>query len=338
MQHLVQSQVEEVAWRCWAQTFEIQGPFLLGRPRLQRNEQAKVNEANILMQHFLAMCEGVSLRGGAHALEHPEDPGDVAHDGLCASIFATRGLRELETRTHPKRSHCHQCMFGSPAVKPTCVSGTLDGLEAERVDCDGSHTHANAHGEDDSGYFRSTPLSQYPPAFCKFLAACIVGTLERFASQGSGPTGWMRSEVRSMRVSHWSRKPRFSGDLSVAILNEQAVRGHNTILRRDQQAAYLHVDDGLFFGDVTQSASTDVTMDRCANALEATGFVVKDRSRDGELDRMVGFQPQRSPARLLLPGPKAVLLVDALRSLGRQREVEVDQVRAAVGVWVWARC
>ncbi len=54
-------------------------------------------------------------------------------------------------------------------------------------------------------------------------------------------------------------------------------------------------------------------MNRCADALTRRGFEVTDRSPDGTLVKVLDYEPRSHPARLQLPGAKAVLLMAALR-------------------------
>ncbi len=54
-------------------------------------------------------------------------------------------------------------------------------------------------------------------------------------------------------------------------------------------------------------------MNRCADALTRRGFGVTDRSPDGTLVKVLDYEPRSHPARLQLPGAKAVLLMAALR-------------------------
>lgn len=77
-------------------------------------------------------------------------------------------------------------------------------------------------------------------------------------------------------------------------------------------------------------------MESAADGLEAAGFVVPDRRSDAEVDKIVGYVADRAPARLRLPGHKAALLASALFYASRCRRLHCEQLRAAVGVWVWA--
>jgi hypothetical protein len=46
----------------------LRGRYCWGVPWTSKSEQARVIEGNTLMMNMLAACEGVSLRGGGHAL------------------------------------------------------------------------------------------------------------------------------------------------------------------------------------------------------------------------------------------------------------------------------
>ena len=311
------------------------GELCWGIPGLRPHELSRLEEGNTLMLNTMAACEGVSARGGAHAVEHPDDPGDEVHNGEVASIWVTDEMTGLEDRTDAKRFLCHQCMLGGPAVKPTCISGTLDGLDMPPLVCDGCHEHVKAYGLDENSEFRSAPLSRYPPGLCSLLAECVITTLLRFRRDGTGPTGWQRTSERTLRVGNWSRRAARAEDCAVAVLNEDAVRGKSVTLQHQQLACYVHVDDGVLLASRRHPGLTDKVMHRCADALEAAGFHVPDRVSDGSVAKIIGYEPQSRPARLLLPSARAVLLIDALRQLARQQPVEVDQVRSLLGVWIW---
>ena len=119
------------------------------------------------------------------------------------------------------------------------------------------------------------------------------------------------------------------------MLNEDAIRGRSVILQGQQRACYIHVDDGIVLGS-GNVGSTDKVMHGCADALAARGFVTEDRTPDGELTKVIGYSPQRHPARLNLPQDRAVQLALSLRALARAPQVDVDLLRSVIGVWVWA--
>ena len=287
------------------------------------------------MMHMLAACEGVSSRGGGHLLEHPDDPGVERRGGRAASMWATPEMLEMERRTDACRHRFHQGRYGSPSVKPTCLSGTVDGLDRPGKFCSGAHGLQPACGKASDGSFRIGPLARYPDELCKMIAECIVTTLARFAHHGTGPTGWQRCGTRTQRVSAWSRKASALGGTGVALLNEHAVRGHNAIIEPGQVACYMHVDDGVIVGDPKDERSTDALMHVCADALEDVGFQVDDRQGNDKLEKVVGYVIQRHPAQLRLPAAKSVLLTDSLRLLARQPLVDVDKLRSVLGLWIW---
>ncbi|CAE7904063.1 unnamed protein product, partial [Symbiodinium sp. KB8] len=68
--------------------------LLLG-PGLKAHEQARVEEANTLYKHSMALCDRISLYGGGFLWEHPKDPGEHPFP----SIFATVEFKELLCRT-----------------------------------------------------------------------------------------------------------------------------------------------------------------------------------------------------------------------------------------------
>eukprot|EP00959_Pyramimonas_sp_CCMP1952_P276774 5785524-Pyramimonas_sp.AAC.1 len=80
-------------------------------------------------------------------------------------------------------------MLGGRTKKPTCLSGTLQGLEdLNELRCDGSHAHETAEGKLADGTFRTSPLAQYPEKMCETLGTLIVQTLAIFEQTGLGGT------------------------------------------------------------------------------------------------------------------------------------------------------
>jgi len=77
-------------------------------------------------------------------------------------------------------------------------------------------------------------------------------------------------------------------------------------------------------------------MNVLADALEDVGFVVTDRNSADSLEKIIGYRPQRSPARLELPIARGVVLRDALYFLASSSIVCTTQLRSVVSVWIWA--
>ena len=120
----------------------------------------------------------------------------------------------------------------------------------------------------------------------------------------------------------------------VSVLNETVVRGSRTVIGPAQSAFYLHVDDGAFVSDA--SRQSDALMHGTAEGLEDIGFRVGTKTVAQECLKIVGYEVERSPARLRLPAFKALLLYRVMRHLAAQLEVDTGLVRSAQGVWVWA--
>ncbi len=112
-------------------------------------------------------------------------------------------------------------------------------------------------------------------------------------------------------------------------------RGRAAVIEKGQAAFYLHVDDGVFIAE----RGTDEAASQCIStvaALEEAGFDVPNVQSDAELLKVIGIEPERSPARLRLPADRAALLQSALRHMVSLAIVDVAVLRSLVGVWVWA--
>ena len=304
-----------------------------GRPDLYPGELLRVKEANILWLNFLAICEAVSLRGGGHLVEHPLDPNQEPFP----SFWITPETLEMEVRTNAVRAHCHQCAFEGITPKPTCLSGTLDGLdELNEVWCPGvsdKHWHGRSTGRAPDGSFYSRALQRYPPGFCRAVAERIVRTFTRLLKSKSGPTGTLQvAQKHSRRITSWSK----FGDPGVVMLNECASRGQSVIVDKEQAATHIHVDDCLLFSaSHAKLVHADQLLDTVVEGLEQTGFSVSQQTRSSDLTKVVGYEIERKPARLALPAKKMALLRSALLQLVSVDFVEVDLLASLVGVWVF---
>ncbi len=82
-------------------------------------------------------------------------------------------------------------------------------------------------------------------------------------------------------------------------MHEDSARGTNVVLGPQQLACYIHVDDGVVISEGSpKPPRSDAWIELAAEALEALGFKVPDRQRDQELLKVVGYEPERHPARL----------------------------------------
>ncbi|CAK0803647.1 unnamed protein product, partial [Prorocentrum cordatum] len=304
----------------------------LPRERLRPSEVERLDEGNRLMVNHLALCGGVGDRGGAWALERPDDPGEGPHP----SIFDAEILKDLESRTGARHIIFDQCMMGGPSQKPTRVTGTARLAATEALRCDGAHTHELSYGKV-NGNFRTTKLATYPPRLCKWIAEGIVATLSEMAQTGGGPTGHVRDGVKCQRIT------RYSGPLDLGafhFLNETSSRGRGAVLGARDTSFYLHIDDGLIAADGGSQQSGEKKVNKLvhqvADALEDVGFVVKDRREHGMVDRIVGYEVESSPARVRVPKRKAALMYEALLLLTSRDWVHLDHLASVIGVWIWA--
>ena len=308
-----------------------------GRPDLRPSEQMRVQEANTLWVNYMATCEGVSARGGAHLWEHPADPGEEPY----ASVWATEEMQGVEFRTGAVRAVLHQCPFGGLVPKLTCLSGTLCGLASlDGIRCPGvseTHQHGKSIGRNPEGGFYTRRLQTYPVLLCKELARLILNTLHVMWLSGSGPTGALHADVAECapRVTHWSTWSDQHRQGAV-LLNEAVVRRQNVNINKDQTATYVHVDDTVFVSAQSQDRlHADSLLDVTVGALERLGFTVTQQSRSGELTKVVGYELVQSPATFRLPVNKMVLLRLALLELADSRWIQVRTLRSVVGVWIF---
>ena len=304
-------------------------------PGLCGAEHERVLLSNKLIFNTIALCEAVSIRGGVHLLEHPEDPGRFPFP----SIWSTLEITEMESRTLSVRLLFDQCMMGGLSKKGTCISGTADGLlDSAELRCCRTHQHLPLYPRIVNNRFRSLGLQTYPSQLCEYLADKVVRSFDRMRAHGTGPGGHLRiANVPVVRVSAWGSHSD-GGTPAIAILNEDSVKRRRVIVRGQQTALYIHVDDGICIGERNQTnpVISDQLMQHCADALEDIGFVVPDRQHDSEVGKVVGYIPIRSPAQLRIPPDKSANLHESCRYLSTCSEVHTHDVRAVLGVWIWA--
>jgi hypothetical protein len=78
----------------------------------------------------------------------------------------------------------------------------------------------------------------------------------------------------------------------------------------------------------------DKIMNHLAGALESVGFVVSDRNPDDVLEKIIGYEIQRTPARLSLPQKKRVLLAEAFQWVVNRRWVDTSLLHTLLGMWL----
>ncbi len=306
-----------------------------GFPHLTGALKRQVTEANVLMVNTLSLMERVSRAGGSYLLEHPADPGGEPYP----SIWSNEVLIGMMVRTGGQTVSFNQCALGGPTPKPTTLGGTLCGLQEEFGPCvcpgvSAHHRHASSWGRTREGQHRTRALQAYPPMMCASIAKCIAATLEYFEVSGWGAAGWQRGETALPRTNAFSE---ISGERpAVAVRNEDVLKGQNVLLSQKQAASYLHVDDGVTCaGGAGADQRADELCEMLANSLEDAGFVVSDRQRAAEVQKILGYQPVQKPASLTLPPDKRVQLYDDLMRVARAPKVDVNEVATLLGRWTW---
>ena len=300
-----------------------------GRSDLKVHERARVEEANVLYKHSMALCDRVSLYGGGFLWEHPKDPG-------CApfpSIFATREFGELLGRTGAYTVSFD--LLGGPSRKPTTLAGNFAGLDAfAQCVCPGLssvHQHESSMGFDSEGHFLTRRLQTYPPGMCKLIARGMINTCVEWQASGEGPTGFFARGPKAP-LAPWSVEPS-DATRGVKILNE-AVEDHVRVVLGDEQLGlYLHVDDTLLLGVGECAEIVSPLMEEIADNMEAEGFKVPDRRAGNEISKVVGYEIDAQKGSFALPRRRACLLQAALLEQANARYVCVELLRALVGIW-----
>ena len=159
-----------------AQTSALRGDYCWGLPGHYEWEKVRVAEANVLLLHSLAMAEAVSLPGGGHLIEHPEDTG-----GPPYPLWDTEEMSAMEERTSAVRQHIDHCMSGCPSKKATCLSGTLVGMDQFGSLCDGQlyHRHEYSLGVDENGVHARMHACTQARTRARTITRTQAGTLAR---------------------------------------------------------------------------------------------------------------------------------------------------------------
>jgi len=95
---------------------------------LSGKEKARRDEANALWLFTMALIEVVSVRGGRHVWEHPEDLERYQTSAgmeWVPSLFNTAEMMELERRTGARRALGDQCTQGAPQSSPLAFRAPL---------------------------------------------------------------------------------------------------------------------------------------------------------------------------------------------------------------------
>ena len=200
--------------------------------------------------------------------------------------------------------------------------------------CDGTHRHAQAYGRAPGGGYRSRRYQTYPSRFCRWLADIIVTGLLELVRTGAGPTGHLRSRTAVRRITAWSTRP-VDGAPGVHFLNEMAAHGRPAQINDQHLGHYLHVDDGLFIGPSGSEQAVDELMEKSADGLQESGFLVRDRTPCAEMTKVLGYEVNQKEGWLALPLKKMLLLQESMRYIVSQATVDVRTLSSLVGLWIW---
>ena len=296
-----------------------------GCPGLNSAEQTQIRRTNALFVNFLAMAEAVCAAGGRFFLAHADDPGEAPHP----SLFVTAEMLEFEGRVGAMRAHHHQCAFGGADMSPTCISTNCSqGFRLEGLWCPGHLEHSS-----ECQRYQRKYVSEYAYA----IADMVFHELRYLAHNEIGPTSSAQSSHLAKKVSCYGSRMGSATSPAISILNEDICLGRHVHIHDHQGAVYLHVDDAV---TISTGTSSDIHADRVmhflAEGLEDAGFIVPERVQAADVQKVVGYQPVARPARFKLPDHKWALLADALKELAVPVWIDVEVLRAVLGVWVFA--
>lgn len=153
-----------------------QGPRVVRTPdapwglnELRIGELQQVTIGTLLLGFGLECMLALALHSGSGILEHPKDP----EEADTVSIWRLPIVRMLLQIPGFRLVHLSQGLFGAASPKPT----TLMVLRLNSLEL---NLHAGmlckklvfgeSTGRDSKGHFRTAPLKEYPPSFCKAMA------------------------------------------------------------------------------------------------------------------------------------------------------------------------
>ena len=298
------------------------------RPRvgLTVEEEQAFGDDNEIMLNLLHLCEAVHDCGGSVAVVDS----------------AGAALPQLST-TEEFKGVSDRCGFVHVAFGGGLCWGTLDGLAAAAEcgdfldDPAGTCRQEKPTPFERNGSVSAAAQTVLMPGCsrARLLSSCAIDTLARFRRDDAGPGGARRGPRAQPKVMRWSRLGTHGSEPHLAFMNELAERRRAVVLHGSQLFFYFHVDDGIVGGATNSPAAPDSVMNRIADTWEAVGFVVKDRRIGAEVDRVVGYTPISSPARLCLPPDKAGLLHESLKQVLSWSLVPMPVLATITGVWVW---
>ena len=114
------------------------------------------------------------------------------------------------------------------------------------------------------------------------------------------------------------------------------VDGTGLVLADGQVGFYLHVDDGVLAGSRRDPyAEVENLLHTAAASLVSIGFVVDDRRKIEDKQKVIGYIVQSQPVLLRPPGSKLATLHLGLEHQLSQERVHIEQLRPLTGIWLW---
>jgi len=154
-------------------------------------------------------------------------------------------------------------------------------------------------------------------------------------NDNSGPTGALIT-AGVQKVSAYGERHVGTNQKCVSVLNEDVVHGRHVVLDPFQSAVYLHVDDTVCLSSDPSLIPSDDLMIAIADSMESGGFIVPERNKSDELEKVIGYKVLSRPARFRLPDEKWVLLRESFLEQYSKRLVQAEVIRALTGVWIFA--
>lgn len=146
---------------------------LWGLPELALRELEHVIDGNILLGFCLESVLSLAVQGMTGIVEHPAEP----EGNDLPSIWKLPLVQLILTLPGVERVKLAQGLLGADSPKPTeLLVANLPSIKQDicswRITPD-LPRNSNI-GRNQEGYFKTTQLKEYPPAFCAALAQCIV--------------------------------------------------------------------------------------------------------------------------------------------------------------------
>eukprot|EP00435_Cladocopium_sp_Y103_P073809 s386_g45.t1 len=174
-----------------------------GLSALRIGELQQITIGTILLGFALECLLALAMHSGCGLVEHPR----ASDDDDAVSIWKLPVVHLIMQFKDVRLIHLAQGLFGAPSPKPTSLL-TLRLFGLEKCLHQGMLTkdllYQASTGRDASGHFRTAPLKEYPPGFCRSIASSFI---EEFQStDASVEHGITPPDVRALQRANAARK------------------------------------------------------------------------------------------------------------------------------------